>query len=347
MKAMRILEPKVLAVQDVPSPLRRPGEVRIRIERVGICGSDLNIISGYAFSTYPLTPGHEFAGRVVEADPGSPFHPGDLVTALPILTCGRCLGCHAGQANHCVDLKVLGVHCDGAYAEEIVVPEKIVKKATGLTPEQAALVEPTAVAVHVNRRAGVLPGQTAVVIGAGVIGSLIFQVARIRGARKIIAIDRVDQRLELARSLGADWAINSATTDPVAFVREHLGACAATGGEGVDAVFDLVTVHATVEQAIQMARPGGAVTLIASPHGTADRAFPINYQEVFRKELRLVGTRLYNDDDFDEALRLIGSGQLRAERLVTHRFSLDESPQAVEFLRTQPDVAFKVLLEMD
>ncbi len=340
MKAMRILEPKVLAVQDVPSPLRRPGEVRIRVERVGICGSDLGIIDGYAFSKYPLTPGHEFAGRVVEADSGSALTPGDLVTALPILTCGHCRGCRAGQANHCVDLKVLGVHCDGAYAAEIVVPERNVKKADGLTPEQVALVEPTAVAVHINRRAGVLPDQTVVVIGAGVIGSLVFQVARIRGARKIVAIDRVEQRLELARLMGADWAVNSATTDPVAFVREHLG-------DGVDAVFDLVTVHATVEQAIQMARPGGAVTLIAAPHGQVDRAFPINYQEVFRKELRLVGTRLYNDDDFDEALRLVGSGDLHAERLITHRFPLDESIQAIELLRAQPDVAFKVLLEMD
>jgi 2-desacetyl-2-hydroxyethyl bacteriochlorophyllide A dehydrogenase len=340
MKAMRILEPRVLAVQEVPTAPRRAGEVRIRIERVGICGSDLGIINGYAFSTYPLTPGHEFAGRVVESDPDSQFHPGDLVTALPILTCGHCLGCRAEQANHCVDLKVLGVHCDGAYAEEIVLPETIVKQAYGLTAEQAAMVEPTAVAVHINRRADVLPGQTVVVIGAGVIGSLIFQVARIRGASKIVAIDRVEQRLELARLLGADWAVNSATTDPVAFVREHLGA-------GVDVVFDLVTIRDTVEQSIQMARPGGAVTLIAAPHGNVDRAFPINYQEVFRKELRLIGTRLYNDDDFDEALRLVGNGQLRAERLITHRFPLDESPQAVDLLRTQPDVAFKVMLEMD
>jgi 2-desacetyl-2-hydroxyethyl bacteriochlorophyllide A dehydrogenase len=330
----------MIAVRDIPSPSRRPGEVRIRIERVGVCGSDLGIINGYAFSTYPLTPGHEFSGRIVEADPGSAFHTGDLVTALPILTCGRCRGCRAAEANHCTDLKVLGVHCDGAYAEEIVVPEAIVKSAAGLTPEQAAMVEPTAVGVHINRRAAIAPNQTVAVIGAGVIGTLIFQVARVLGAGKVVAIDRVDHRLEQARLLGANWAINSATTDPVAFVREHLG-------EGVDVVFDLVGIEPTMEQAIQMTRPGGTVVMIAAPHGAAARAFPFNYQDVFRKELRLVGTRLYDGDDFDQALDLVRSGRLRVEQLVTHHFPLADSPRAIELIRTQPDVAFKVMLDVD
>ena len=128
MKAVRILQPNVLAVEEMPSQPRQAGEVRVRVESVGVCGSDMAIINGsYPFSSYPLTPGHEFSGRVVESDSGSPFQPGQLVTALPILTCGTCDACLAGAPNHCAGLKVLGVHRDGAYAEEIVLPERLVK----------------------------------------------------------------------------------------------------------------------------------------------------------------------------------------------------------------------------
>ena len=155
-----------------------------------------------------------------------------------------------------------------------------------MTAEQAALVEPTAVGVHINNRAGVKPGQSVAVIGSGVIGALIFLAARERGADKALMIDRVDTRLELALHLGATWAINSAQTDPGGFTTEHMG-------EGFDVVFDLVGADATLDQAILMTRPGGVVVMIAVPHGSKPACF--NYQNVFRKELSLIGSRLYDE----------------------------------------------------
>lgn len=338
MRALRILEPNVLAVQEVADVPRRAGEVRIRVAYAGVCGSDMAIIDGsYPFSRYPLTPGHEFVGHVLEADPASTYRQGDVVTALPVLTCGECAGCRAGEQNHCVSLSILGVHRDGACAEELIVPEQLLFSIPdNLTLELAALVEPTAVAVHINRRAGVRSGQRIAVIGTGVIGTLLLQVSKAWGASRVLAVDRVAQRLELVAALGADWTLNAAEADPVAFAREH------TDG-GFDVVFDLVGREPVVEQAIRMARPGGTVLLIAVPHGSQPFAF--NYADAFRKELALVFSRLYDSRDFVEALRLLSTGAVDPRPLITHRVPLDQGPQAIELLRTRPDTTLKVLLQ--
>jgi len=337
MKAVRILEPNVVEVQDIQSPKRNHGEVRIRIERAGICGSDLAIIQGKnPFAKYPVTPGHEFSGRVAEVDPDSRFKEGELVTARPVLTCGKCRACLAGNHNHCPELKVLGVHLDGAYAQEIVLPEEIVKTVPdGLSADVASMAEPAAVAYHINRRARLVPGQNIAVIGAGVIGNLIFQVSKAQGAGKVLAMDIVEERLPLALEVGADWVLNSKQVDPIAFTREHVG-------EGFDVVFDLVGTEGVVEQAIQMTRPGGIVVLIAIPH---HEKLSFNYKEVFRKELELVGTRVYNDKDFEDTLDLLASGKINAERLISHWIPLDQGLEAIALVQTQPATAFKVLLE--
>ena len=337
MKAVRVLEPNVVEVQNIPSPERHSGEVRIRVEQAGICGSDLAIIHGHnPFAKYPVTPGHEFSGRVAEAGPQSKFKEGELVTAYPVVTCGKCQACISGDQNHCPELKVLGVHRDGAYAEEIVVPEHLVKRTpAGLSADIVAVAEPTAVAYHIIRRARLTPGQNIVVIGAGVIGNLIFQVAKAQGAGKVIATDIVEERLPLALETGADWAINSKQVDPVAFAREKFG-------EGPDVVFDLVGTEKIVEQAIQMTRAGGVIVLIAIPH---QPTLAFNYKDVFRKELELVGTRLYNSADFDVALDLLASGKIKTERLVSHHFPLSQGKEGIETLETQPATAFKVLLQ--
>ena len=337
MRAFRVLEPDVMAIEEVPALSRQEGEVRIRVEYAGVCGSDMAIIDGsYPYSPYPLTPGHEFSGRVVEADPDSAYHTGDLVTALPVLTCGECAGCLAGEQNHCVSLSILGVNRDGAYAEEMVIPESLlIPIPDNMTAELAALIEPTAVAVHINRRAGVSQGHNVAVIGSGVIGNLVFQVSKAKGAGKVMAIDRVNQRLDLAGQLGADWAINSAEVDPVQFTQEHLKA-------GFDVVFDLVGKEPVVEQAIQMVRRGGTLALIAVPHGTGRFAF--NYGDSFRKEISLVFSRLYDSRDFQEAIELLSTGKIDAERLVSHRMTLSQGIDAIELLRSQPEIAFKILL---
>jgi 2-desacetyl-2-hydroxyethyl bacteriochlorophyllide A dehydrogenase len=337
MRAIRVLEPNVMEVKEVPAPVMNEGEVRIRIERAGICGSDMAIIQGQnPFAKYPVIPGHEFSGRIAETGKSSSFRVGDIVTARPVLTCGKCKACLRGDQNHCAQLKVLGVHQEGGYAEEIVLPEEVVKKVpAGMDVELAALAEPTAVAVHCNRRGHIAAGKSVAVIGAGVIGNLIFQVARAKGAERILAIDRVQQRLPLALETGADWAINSAEVDPVQFTREKIG-------EGFDIVFDLVGIEATMEQSIQMTRPGGSIVMIAIPH---HKMVTFNYQDVFRKELELIGTRLYNDADFNEAIQLIAAGSINGARIITHRLPLDEGIRAIEIMRTQPDVAFKVMLE--
>jgi 2-desacetyl-2-hydroxyethyl bacteriochlorophyllide A dehydrogenase len=204
-----------------------------------------------------------------------------------------------------------------------------------MTTLAASLVEPAAVAYHINRRGRMSPGKDVAVIGAGVIGNLAFQISRAQGANRVLAIDRVDQRLPLAREVGADWAINSAEVDPVAFTREHVG-------EGFHIVYDLVGTGEVLEQAIQMTRPGGTIVLIAIPH---HQKLSFNYRDVFRKELQLVGTRLYNDEDFEATLRLLASGQINVERLVSHRMPLAEGLEALELVRTQPETAFKVLLQ--
>ena len=330
-RAVCVREPGVVEIVERPSAILREQEVRLRIEAVGVCGSDVALLAGkHPYAVYPVTPGHELAGRVTEAAAGVDVPVGERVTVFPLLTCGMCWACRAGEPNHCADVRVLGVHVDGGMTDEIVLPASLIRPVPGnVAAERAALVEPTAVAVHACHRAGVADGSSLAVIGSGVIGLLALQVARAWGAGTLLAVDRVPRRLALAEKLGATAVVDNRT-------QSVIEASAGLAPDGFDAVLDLVGSESTLKDAFAISRRGGTVVPVALPHGTTS----IDFEPVYRKELTLRATRLYAAD-FDDAIPLVASGRVAVESIITQRFRLEEAGGALALPGQSPAAAIK------
>jgi 2-desacetyl-2-hydroxyethyl bacteriochlorophyllide A dehydrogenase len=334
-KAVQVLEPgRVQHIERDPTPLQ-DGAVRVRIEAVGICGSDVALMAGkHPYAVYPVVPGHELGGTVIDAGPGTDFAPDQRVAIRPTLSCGHCTACQAGRTNHCPDVRVLGVHLDGGMADEIVLPENLLFSVSGImNSELAAMVEPTAVAVHLCHRAGIEAGNSVAIIGAGVIGMLAMQIARAWDAGTILAVDRLPQRLEIARKLGADIVVDNRREDTQKAAQK---VCP----DGFDVVLELVGREETLSDAVEMVRRGGTITMVALAH----HPVTFNFEPVYRKEITLQSTRLYVDSDIEEAISLLASGQVDPGPLITHRLPLSQAAEAMALLTDHPEQAIKVLL---
>jgi 2-desacetyl-2-hydroxyethyl bacteriochlorophyllide A dehydrogenase len=314
---MRILickEPGRLALIDRPSPpALAPGEVRLAVSHVGICGTDYHIFEGkHPFLQYPRVMGHEISARVAEAGSGSPFAPGELVIVNPYIACGRCIACRKDKPNCCMAIKVLGVHTDGAFCDEIVVPETNVYPAGGLTPEQAATVEFLAIGAHAVRRAGPADDGRALVIGAGPIGLGTALFARIEGFEVTFA-DVSEERLAVARDrFGFESSLLAGD-----------GALAAgmelTGNEGFDAVFDATGNARSMNSALPFVAHGGVLVFVSVVKDEIAFADP----EFHKREMSIIGSRNALRQDFIHVAASIASGAVDTGKLITHRTSLE------------------------
>src|SRR5690348_16554313 len=234
-----------MPLEDRPDPVAGPGEVVVAVRASGICGSDVHgFVGATGRRRVGVVMGHEATGDVVEVGPETRrFDGGERVVLRSILACGICDRCRHGQPNICLDRRGLGMHLQGAYADRIVVPELLaLALPDALGYEVGSLVEPLAVAMHAVAITPFERLDDVLIVGAGPIGLLTLLAVRLRGARTVIVTDRDPHRLEVARSLGADLAINVAETDPVEAVK------AATAGRGADAVLEAVGIPATVAQ---------------------------------------------------------------------------------------------------
>ncbi|MBA2521088.1 MAG: alcohol dehydrogenase catalytic domain-containing protein, partial [Chloroflexia bacterium] len=215
MRAAVTTAPGTIEVRDRAEPAAGPGEALIRVERVGICGSDLHIYHGTSpYVAYPRTQGHEFAGKVVAFGSGysGPVHVGDRVAVEPLLPCGECYPCRQGRSNCCAKLRVLGAHVDGAMCELIAIPTERLYPTGDLDPELAALVEPVSIGVQAAARGQIGPEDTVMIFGAGPIGQAALLAATDRGAR-VMVVDRLASRLALARRLGAEATVEAGRED--------------------------------------------------------------------------------------------------------------------------------------
>ncbi|MHB9091924.1 MAG: zinc-dependent alcohol dehydrogenase, partial [Chloroflexota bacterium] len=293
MKAVQLKAPYQIEIVDLPSSPLGAGEARVRIACSGICGSDMAIIRGAnPFAKYPVVPGHEFSGVVSELAERGAFKVGQRVYVKPLPTCGHCAACLKGESNHCAELQVLGVHRNGAYAEEIVVPVGLLRALPdAMSFDEGAMIEPTAIGVNINNRAATKPGDKVAIFGAGVIGLLAAQVAKARGAAVVFASDVIDSRLELAKTLGVDVTANAKRDDVVKLALAEVGA--------FDVVVDLAGPKYTMNQAIALAKPGGRIMLLVPPE--EPQVTITDYTAFFRKELSLHVSRLYGDDFYDAA----------------------------------------------
>ena len=342
MKALLLTEYKKMQVTEVDEPEVGAEDVLIQVEACGICGSDIH---GYDGSTGrripPLVMGHEASGIVVGTGSDvSDLPEGTRVTFDSMVSCGQCDFCRDGSANLCDNRMVLGVSCGeyrrhGAFAERISVPRRIVYQLPDTLPfEEAALVEAVSVAVHAANVTPITLGDTAVVVGAGMIGLLTLQAARAAGATRIIAVDLNNKRLEVAKQLGADDVIRGDQCNAAEAI------IALTGGRGADVAFEVVGTTPTVKTAIGSVRKGGNVTLI----GNVSPMIDLPLQSVVTREISLHGTCGCNGE-YPQCIDLMNRGIINVKPLITAKIPLSDGPQWFERLHAGDADQMKVVVQ--
>ncbi len=331
MKALVYLGPRRMDLRDAEDPVAGRGEVVVRTAASAICGSDLH---GFREASPrripPLVMGHESVGTVIEVGDGvDPSLEGARVVLKPILPCGECEACRAGRTNVCANGRLVGRDLGGGFAERFVVPASAVARIAGSVPDDlATLVEPLANAVHVTSRS-IRAEDDVLVIGAGPIGALMVRMAREYGAGRILAIDRITSRLELAREQGATPVLADEAEEAV---RD------ATDDRGVDVVIDAVGIESTWALALRAVRPGGRIEAVGLGAGSGT----VDFFSVIGKEATITGSFAWTDDDFLSALGLIESGDVRTDGWFTS-VRLDEGQRAFEELVDGTE-RFKVVL---
>jgi L-iditol 2-dehydrogenase len=340
-KALVLTAYKRLEILDVPRPKPGPRDVVVRVRACGICGSDVHGWDGSSGRRIPpIVMGHEAAGVVDEMGPEvRGFAPGDRVTFDSTIHCGECAFCKSGNVNLCDRRRVVGVspgdyRQDGAFAEAVAVPERIVCRVPDVVPlAHAAMVEPLSVAVHAVNRARPKPGDSALVVGCGMIGLLTLQAARAAGCASVVAVDVDPDRLAEARRLGAD-AVVGAGEDVRARVAEL------TDGRGVDLAFEAVGAAAPIASAVRGLRKGGTLVLI----GNVTPRVEVDLQAIVTRELSLLGT-CASSGEYPEALELLARGAVRLEGLISRVAPLEEGPAWFERLHAREPGLMKVILQ--
>ncbi|WP_256749336.1 zinc-dependent alcohol dehydrogenase family protein [Mesorhizobium sp. Mes31] len=324
MKAVRLEAVGSIALREVDKPDIGPDELLVRVEACGVCGTDRHLFHGEFPCKPPVTPGHEFSG-IVEAigTSVSGFAVGDRVTGDPNIACGRCAHCHAGRVNLCSNLRAIGIHRDGGFAEYLALPQKqAFVLPAGLKPTHGAFCEPLGCCLHGVDLAEIGPGSSVVVLGGGVIGLLTVQLARLAGAKTIILSTRQASRRALARDLGA-----TATVDPTAGdVVDAIAGPAGLAPGGVDVVFECAGVRETVEQSMRLARAGGTIVIVGvTPQGMKAEFEPF---DLLFRELRVLGSFL-NPYTHRRAAELIASGAIEVDRLISRQVPLEDAPAVI------------------
>ena len=338
MKQATMTAPGKIYVHETPDPEPGPGQVLLRIQRIGVCGSDIHVFHGkHPLTSYPVVQGHEFSALLEALGPGvAGLTLGARVTALPQIVCGECAPCRRGDYHICDRLKVQGFQAPGCAQELWVTSaDSIVPLPETFTFEQGALVEPSAVAVHAVARAGQLAGRRVVVLGAGTIGNLVAQTARSAGAQVLIT-DLSDYRLGIARRCDLQ-ATSNAREETLAQASERV-----FGKNGFDAAFECVGVEATITAAVDSIQKGGTI-IVVGVFGDQPR---VNLALVQDRELNLRGTLMYRRQDYTRAVELIASGGILTEPLVSKHFSLDNYLDAYRFIEQFGDKSMKVVIDV-
>jgi threonine dehydrogenase-like Zn-dependent dehydrogenase len=338
MQAARLRAIGDMRVETVRKPVPGPGELLVRVAAAGLCGSDRHMFHGEYPTALPVTLGHEFAGIVEAVGEGAGRLPvGTLITADPNIACGYCAACRSGRPNLCHNLVAIGVFRDGGFADYVLVPEgQAFELPPDLPPVHGAFSEPLACCLHGLDVARIQPGMSVAVLGGGVIGLLMVQLARLAGAETIILSTRQAARRALALELGATHAVDPGAGDAVAAITGPGGIVT----KGVDVVLECAGVPETFRQSIAMARRGGTVVVFGvMAKGTNVAVEPF---DLLFRELRLEGAYL-NPLTHARAARMVASGALELDRLVTRTIPLDDLPAVLAELPGQGEVKTIVL----
>lgn len=333
MKAIVCQSPGKLVLTDCPEPERGQGEVLVQVRRVGICGTDFGIFTGrHPYLDYPRVIGHELSGVVCDAAAGSRFGLGELVVVNPYLACGTCVACALGKPNCCKNIKVLGVHADGAMCEFVAVPESALLPGAGLSEDQAAMVEFLSIGLHAVRRSRLREGAQVLVVGFGPIGAGVALFAKQAGAHVTIA-DINAARVERGRTrFGFDDAI-VAGSDMAAALSEI------TKGDFYDVVFDVTGNVSAMEAGFGYVAHGGTYVLVSIVNESVTFFDP----EFHKREMALLGSRNAVRDDFADVIEGIRSGAIDTELFHTHQCDLGEVPEKLPLWASAQDEVVKAI----
>jgi len=326
MQAGQIVAPHNVASISATEPTPGPDDVLIAVRAAGICGTDLHIFKGEYEARYPLIPGHEFSGVVAAVGANvTRFKVGDRVTADPNIPCNRCAACQRGEANQCENLAAIGVTRDGAFAEYVTAPEGNTFPIGDMSFAAAALVEPLACVVWGLKRVQVQPGDSALVFGAGPMGCLVAQALKHVGAARVVIIDTVPYRLEIAANLGIHDVILADAGQA-----ERLKAIAPNG---FDIVADATGIASVLQSAFAYLRPRGKLWVfgVVPP----DKQVSFVPYEVFRRDLTIIGSFAVNRT-FHESIALIQNGAIQVEPLISHRLPLTQFCDGLEIAERDP-----------
>lgn len=332
--------PGEIVFREIPAPEVGEKQVLVKIQKIGICGSDIHVYHGqHAFTKYPVTQGHEVSGEIVELGSSvTDLAVGQRVTIEPQVVCGKCHPCTHGKYNLCEELKVMGFQTTGTASTYFAVDAaKVTPLPNDMDFDDGAMIEPLAVAVHAVRRAGDVRGQSIAVIGAGPIGNLVAQVAKGMGAAKIMLTDVSDYRLALAREkCGIDavyntrsWNFGEALVD-------------AFGPDKADVIYDCAGNDITMGQAIQYARKGSTIILVAVYVGMAK----VDLAVLNDHELDLNTTMMYRHEDYVKAIEMVNDGLIHLKPLQSKTFSFGKYLDAYKYIEANRETTMKVLIDV-
>ena len=339
MKVLQLVGPSTFKVVEKPLPEISALEVLIKVKACGICGSDIHGMDGSSGRRIPpVVMGHEASGVIQQVGcEVRKFAVGDRVTFDSTVFCNDCPYCNQGRVNLCDNRQVMGVSCDefhrdGAFAQHVACPAHICHRLPeGLSFAEAAFAEPVGVAVHAVNRSQVKPRDTAVVVGAGLIGLLVIQALRSKGCTQIIAFDLDDSRLALAKQLGATTALKSTQTNAVKTAVDLTG--------GADHAFEVVGASVTVNMAIDCVRKGASVTLV----GNLCPEVTVPLQKIVTRELTLFGSCAISGE-YPDALSAIANGEIQVTPLITAKVNIDDAGAWFAKLKSAEQPYLKVLV---
>jgi threonine dehydrogenase-like Zn-dependent dehydrogenase len=326
-----------MEVTDLPDPREPgPGEVLVRPEAVGICGSDFHFFLGeLPVGGFPRIQGHEI-GATIEAtgpDCRDDLREGGRVAVWPLSSCGSCYPCRVGRSNVCDNFELIGIHTDGGLRERMLIPQTHVF-ATSEEPVVAALAEPVSIAVRTLNRAQVTGGEQVVVLGAGPIGQSVALLAKDKGG-EVLLIDRMKNRLELGEGLGMQPMTWDEREQVVSDVLDW------TAGEGAPVVIDATGAADPIRAGVDMAASAGRVVVVGMGPGDV----PVRIGSLTEKEIDVLGVSCCGGEEFGEAVAFVEAHGRELSKLVSHEFPLDRAPEALTFAMEHPAEVMKVVIK--
>ncbi len=337
MKKLTCVTPGILEYGEATTPNVTKGQSVLKIQRIGICGTDLHAFEGtQPYFTYPRILGHEIAATFVEGDEAFGFEKGEAVTYIPYFNCGTCIACRNGKPNCCTQIQVSGVHVDGGMAAYLSVPSSSLVHGEGLEYDELALVEPLAIGAHGVKRAAINKGENVLIIGAGPIGLGVMSFAMIAGAT-VIALDINANRLQFCKDkLQVQHSINAGSGDVLSQLKEI------TNGDMPTAVIDATGSLKAINTAFQYMAHGGRYILIGLQKG--DICF--SHPEFHKREATLMSSRNATREDFEYVIACVKKGLVCPEDFITHRVKFDEVKASFESWLHQENGVIKAMVEL-